>query len=267
MEPASALPVATQEELCLTAAHGGCERFMRARDQRVAALALDQIEVGRLESARFGPFVSPVPIAVDARPPGGDPGGRAASGRRRMPSLLIGAGVILVGVVALAAIIGGGKSPGIVVISPSPVVQRTGSLEGQVTPAPVSSDVIGVAPEATLAPSSRPAVNGTASTVRATTAPTAAPTSAPPTAATADAATPGPTATPRPRPTPTVRPTATLRPTPTPEIARKYTVKQGDTIKSIADKFGLKPRDLRAINDIGKDVVAGQRLLIPKRSS
>ena len=70
VEPASALPMATQQELCLTAAHGGCERFLHTRDQRAAALAQDQIEVGRLESARFGPFVSPVPIAVDARPLG-----------------------------------------------------------------------------------------------------------------------------------------------------------------------------------------------------
>ena len=43
-------------------------------------------------------------------------------------------------------------------------------------------------------------------------------------------------------------------------------MKQGDTIKSIANKFGLKPRDLRAVNDIGKDVVVGQRLLIPARA-
>ena len=51
-----------------------------------------------------------------------------------------------------------------------------------------------------------------------------------------------------------------------PQIARRYTVKEGDTIKSIANKFGLKPRDLRAVNTIGKDVVVGQRLRIPVRS-
>ena len=61
-------------------------------------------------------------------------------------------------------------------------------------------------------------------------------------------------------------PTATIEPTPTPEIARKYTVKPGDTIRSIASKFGLKPRDLRAVNDIGEDVQVGQRLRIPARS-
>ncbi len=77
--------------------------------------------------------------------------------------------------------------------------------------------------------------------------------------------TPRPTASLPPDPTPTVRPTPTVQPTPSPEIARRYTVKQGDTIKSIANKFGLRPRDLRAVNDIGKDVEVGQRLLIPAR--
>ena len=57
--PASPLPTATQQELCLTAAHGGCERFLHSRDQRAAALAQDHIEVGRLESARFGPVRQP----------------------------------------------------------------------------------------------------------------------------------------------------------------------------------------------------------------
>ena len=41
---------------------------------------------------------------------------------------------------------------------------------------------------------------------------------------------------------------------------------EGDTVKSIALKFGLRPRDLRAVNDIGKDVVVGQRLRIPAQS-
>ena len=264
------LPSATQQELCLTPAHGGCERFLHRRNQRAAALAQDQIEVGRLESARFGPFVSPVLVAVDARPPAGDHGRRSASGRRRVPALIIGAGVILVGVVALAAIFGGGRSPGLAVLSPSPSPQLTGPVAGQatvapstVTPptvAPLASDTASFVPAPTLAltpattqaPSLRPAATASA---------------APSQVASPSAASPGPaTTTPEPVASPGPEPTATVRPTPAVPIARRYTVKQGDTLKSIANKFGLRPRDLRAVNNIGKEVVVGQRLRIPARS-
>jgi LysM repeat protein len=165
-----------------------------------------------------------------------------------VPGLLIGAGVILVGVVAMAAILGGGRSPGIAVISPSPVTQRTGSPGGQATSAPVPTHVASVGPVSTPAPTSPPSPRP-ARTVAATEPPATPPRS-----------TPDPAVTPRPEPT------ATVQPTPTPEIARRYTVKEGDTIKSIANKFGLKPRDLRAVNTIGKEVVVGQRLRIPARS-
>ena len=248
VEPHSALPTATQQELCLTAAHGGCERFLHARDQRAAALAQDQIEVGRLESARFGPFVSPVPIAVDVRPPSGDHGGRSTSGRRRVPGLLIGAGVILVGVVALAAILGGGRSPSVAVISPTPMAQRTGAPGGQGVTTPLSSNRSSLVPIATPVATPRPPARPTPVGTRAASTTTGG---------TAVPKTPEPVATLRPQPT------ATIRPAPTPVIARKYTVKSGDTIKSIATKFGLKPRDLRAVNHIGKNVAVGQRLLIP----
>ena len=194
------------------------------------------------------PFVSPVPIAVDARPSGGDLAGRTRVGRRRIPALLIGGGVVLVGIVALAAILGGGRSPGVAVVSPSPAPSLAGG------------GVLPVSPAATLLPSTRPDTSGV---------PTAQPTPRVTVAPTADGATIVPS-TPRPTASidvdPTARTSATARPAPTPEIARRYTVKQGDTVKSIALKFGLRPRDLRAVNDIGKDVVAGQRLRIPARS-
>ena len=69
-----------------------------------------------------------------------------------------------------------------------------------------------------------------------------------------------PPASPRPDPA------AGAQPTPSPEIVRRYTVKAGDTVKSIASKFGIKPRDLRAVNDIGEQVEVGQRLRIPAPS-
>jgi LysM repeat protein len=242
VEPAAGLPTATQQELCLTEAHGGCERFLRSREQRTAALAEDQIEVGRLRSARFGPFVSTIPVAVESRPAGKELGGASGGTRRRVPALLVAGGVVLVGVVALAVIFGGGRLPGVAVLVPSqsPAVTEAPVVPQSVVPAPTAGPV---------------------STPVATAAPTLAPTAAPTAQATATAPVRSqPPATPRPDPT------ATVRPTPSPEIARRYTVKVGDTIRSIANKFGLKPRDLRAVNDIGDEVEVGQRLRIPARS-
>lgn len=223
--PASSLPSATQQELCLTPAHGGCERFLHSRDRRAAALAQDQIEIGRLEAARFGPFLSPLPVAVDARPPSRDLRSRSVARRRRVPGLLVGACVVLVAIVSLAVILGGGRSPGIAALSPTLATRASVVPVDRTTAVPVPSD----------APTASPAVLEPAVTLR-------------------------------PDPTLTVRPTAIAQPTPSVEIARRYTVKAGDTIKSIANKFGLKPRDLRAVNEIGKDVVPGQRLRIPARS-
>ncbi|MCY7418926.1 MAG: LysM peptidoglycan-binding domain-containing protein [Chloroflexi bacterium] len=237
-EPPSPLPTATQQELCLTSAHGGCERYLNNKDRRAAALAQDDIEIGRLETARFGPFVSPVPVAVDARPPRPDHRVRSVVGRRRIPGMIIGGGVVLVGVVALAAILGGSRLPGVAAL-PSPTVAVTGAPEGQVTPVPaatadVPEPMIARTPALTPGPTPAASVAPGASTPAASDAPV---------------------------------PTAATRPTPTPDIARKYTVKQGDTIKSIARKFGLRPRDLRNVNTIGKDVVVGQRLRIPVRTA
>gem|GEM_PF-1346862 len=237
-QPPSPLPTATQLELCLTSAHGGCERYLNNKDQRAAALAQDDIEIGRLETARFGPFVSPVPIAVDARPPRSDHGARSAAGRRRVPGMIVGGGVVLVGVVALAAILGGSRLPGIAAL-PSATVPVTGAPGVQASPIPATTVDV---PQPTIAPTPAP-----------TPGPTPAASVAP------GASTPAATAVPA--------STATPQPTPTPEIARKYTVKQGDTIKSIAIKFGLRPRDLRNVNTIGKDVVVGQRLRIPVRTA
>ena len=246
IEPPSALPTATQQELCLSEAHGGCERFLHSREQRAASLAQDQIEVRRLESARFGAFISPVPVAVDPRPAPAESGHGSRTTRRRIPTLVVGGGVVLVGIVALAAIFGGGKLPFIAAASSSP--------EATVSAAPI------VTAAQTPMPTPRPTP-----VVTPTTQPTAtaAPSGGLPTSA---ARTPAPTqsaASIGPEPTASARPPRTPSPTPSVPIARRYTVKQGDTIKSIANKFGLKPRDLRAVNDIAKDVVVGQRLLIP----
>ena len=241
VEPPAGLPTATQQELCLTDAHGGCERFLRLRDQRTAALAEDHIEVSRLQSARFGPFVSTIPVAVDSRPSGSEHGAVPRTTRRRIPALLVGGGVVLVGVVALAVILGGGRLPGVAVLAPlsspgatdAPVARESAVPLPTPTPAATQLVIAVPTPAVTTAPQAPDATGA---------------------AGTPSPATPGPGSS------------AATQPTPTPEIARKYTVKEGDTIKSIANKFGIKPRDLRAVNDIGEEVVVGQRLLIPARS-
>jgi LysM repeat protein len=97
----------------------------------------------------------------------------------------------------------------------------------------------------------------------------------------AGGATDQPDGTPRPtvRPTPipttasptsptTSSPPATVVPvTPTPvpsfTLRRRYTVKENDTWRTVARKFGLKPRDLRAINPISGQLEPGTVILIP----
>ena len=54
-EPVIELPGLTQQRLCLTQAHSGCERFLHAQERRAAALARDHIAPERVETARFGP--------------------------------------------------------------------------------------------------------------------------------------------------------------------------------------------------------------------
>jgi LysM repeat protein len=261
VQPPSVLPMATQQELCLSDTHAGCERFLRSREQRLSALAGDQIEIERLESARFGPFISPMPVAVDPRPAPGESGGGSRTTRRRIPGLIVAGGVVLVGIVALAAILGGGRLPGIAVASATPVPG--------VASAPAVSPVVPPRPTAVATSTAAATVPMTpAQTTQPTpTAPAPTATAAGPSAGEPTATRPGATAptatTPALTEAPTTRPRPTSRPTPSVPIARRYTVKQGDTVKSIANKFGLKPRDIRAVNDIGSDVVPGQRLLIP----
>ena len=58
-------------------------------------------------------------------------------------------------------------------------------------------------------------------------------------------------------------PTATPGPTSYPvEIRRTYLVKEGDTYRTLARRFDVKPRDIRALNG-GGALVVGERILIP----
>jgi hypothetical protein len=77
------------------------------------------------------------------------------------------------------------------------------------------------------------------------------------------APTPGPT--PSATPPPSVAPTATPAPSASPAIARTYKVKQGDTLHSIAQRFGVTKAAILAVNDLGSPPVLtpGQTINIP----
>ncbi len=101
------------------------------------------------------------------------------------------------------------------------------------------------------------AVATAAPTPAASTLSTPAPTGGP-----TPAATVGPTPTVTIAPTPTREPSPTVAPKPTP---RTYVVRSGDTLFSIAAKFGVTVESIKTLNKI-KDanlIQVGQRLKIP----
>ncbi len=97
-------------------------------------------------------------------------------------------------------------------------------------------------------------------TPRPTTTPTATPTPEP-------TATPAPTATPTPEPTATPAPTATPTPEPTVAGPRRYTVQSGDTLRAIAERFGVTIEAILQANNLtpaqGDNLRVGQELTIP----
>lgn len=110
----------------------------------------------------------------------------------------------------------------------------------------------GAATASALAPTDAP-------TEAATSAPTARPTEAP-------SATPEPTLAPTTEPTaaPTTEPTAAPPP---PSGPRRYTVKPGDTLRSIAEQFGISVKALLDANKLTAEQAdslrIGQELVIP----
>lgn len=221
VDPPSTLPAATQTDLCLTATFGRCERFAAARERRAAGLASDHIPSRLVTTPRFAIPVDPVPVVVDARAGARDQGPAApmtdAAMRRRLPLVAVGLGVAGVGILGLAAVLGGlGGQPG-----PTPPL-----LAAAATGSP--TDVPTTAPVATPLP-----------TVAATSVPSA------------PAATDPAVVAPQADPSPTQYPI---------EIARMYLVKEGDTYRKLAKRFGVKPRDLRALNG---PLRVGERIAIP----
>lgn len=153
-----------------------------------------------------------------------------------------------------------------------PAAAETATPAGAgVVPAPSAS----ATPEATPSPTESPAPSPTPT---GTTASAGRPTSAPATAtrgpatATATRAPARATATRVPPTQTAVRPAATAGPTPVPgatapPVVRLYTVKEGETLSSIAASLGVTVEDLRRANGLaeGASVRAGQPLVVPAR--
>jgi hypothetical protein len=226
VDPPGAVSAQVQSELCLGAAHTACERYVAARDHRAVGLAADHIPPHLIGSPRYAVPIDPVPVAVDARAPGRDAGPMAGTvSRRRLPALLIAGGVMLLSVVVLAALLAGGIL-GTTHASPTPALAALAASTGP-----------------TSAPTPRPTRTPTAT-------PTERPTSAP-------ASAPAGEVVPE-----TVGPTPPVATTPIPsfEVRRLYLVKEGDTWQTIATRFGLRPKDLKAVNG---PLVVGEKIVIP----
>jgi LysM repeat protein len=73
-----------------------------------------------------------------------------------------------------------------------------------------------------------------------------------------------PTPSPSPEATPTPAPTPETSPTPAPEVFY-YTVENGDTLQSIAERFGTTPEEIARLNNLdpAQPLVPGTVLAIP----
>jgi LysM repeat protein len=223
------LPLApqTQDRLCRTPAHVRCEIFLEAQQARVTALAADHVSPQQLDG-RFGVLVRPTPLILDR------PVSITAALPSRQPRTLAGFAVaglaaLVLGILLVALLQGGGGPQA----TPTPLA----TIGGLPSPSP-SSGAVGT-PTVTPSPSTPE------------TSPTSIPPSPPP-------ATPNPQET----PPPSLGPGESLPP----GVARTYRVHRGDTLASIAQKFGVTPRQILAVNDLGDPprLLFGQVINIPE---
>lgn len=202
------------------ASYRRCDRYAGAQERRAAGLASDHIPAGLVTTPRFAIPVDPVPVVVDARPSGRDQGASPPT-----------AGAALGRRAPLIA-----AAVGVGVLGVLGLAAVFGGLGGQPGPTPPLAGV--VASGGPTAAATQPPV------------PTSRPTTAPTPAGSAPSATDSASG-PQPQPTPTEYPV---------EIARTYVVKEGDTYRKLARRFGVKPRDLRALNG---PLEVGARIVIP----
>jgi LysM repeat protein len=131
--------------------------------------------------------------------------------------------------------------------------EETGAQAGQpsVTRTPVALATTALAPSPSVTPTGTPKVT-----------PTGTPGTSP---------TPGgtPEATPTPSATPEVTPTPAPSPTPEPSPFEEYAVQPGDTLSSIAQRFGTTADELARINGLTDPnaLSVGQKLQVPRAAA
>jgi LysM repeat protein len=156
-------------------------------------------------------------------------------------------------------------------VSSPTVVSVEGGAAAQPSPTPTEKGIAGApGPKAAVAatPTPSPASTNTPVTPTNTPAQPPTPTPVPPTATPVPSPTPTLTPTPAPSPTPAPAPTATSAPVPTqPSAGAKYTVysvKPGDTLFSIAVKYGTTVAEIMRINGLKSYMIySGQQLKVP----
>lgn len=236
--PLVPLALEKQRRLCLTEAHRTCPAFLAGSELRDGSIGPAGARVDR------GPDVTPEAVRGPRRPvpsttpvllertrsavPSGLslPGTSRASGQAILIVLLVIAFAVIV--LARFQSSGGGAQ---VTPSPSTPASQLVSASAVVTP-PSPSPVVTPSPNVSPSPSSS-----------------------------APLPSPSPTASPTVRPT---KPPATPSPTP-PVGTRTYTVKFGDSLSSIAHRFGVTVASIQALNGIQDPslIHPGQVLQIP----
>lgn len=258
VEPPAPLPFAKQRRLCLTEAHRACPAYEAARERRAADLAAVGITTSALAARQTRPLTRTIPVALDRPTAITGPIGVVDAYRRLGRLGIASLALLALLLVILARFTGSTPTP-----SPSPTVFAGGS------PTPLQTPL-----------------------------PTAAPTTPPPTASpTLGSPTPTPAATPiiyivkrgdsltaiaerygttvqalqdanGIAPGEVIQPGQKITipvpggPTPTPHF---YTVKRGDTLSSIAERFGTTVEVLQRLNNLPNRsfIRTGQVLRIP----
>lgn len=235
VEPATALAIGKQRQLCLVPAHATCATYLAARDLASEAGATRSSE----GATSLWPATASIPLVLEpARRMGGLP---AASARTGGQTLLIGLMVLAFLVLVIAR------------------TQPPTAVGGPTPQASTAAGGMGSTPRATARPSSRPA---------STPAPAAAASpgaSAPATPAATPAA--SSVTSPLPSPVATAAPvTAAPPPAATPVVAtRTYRVRAGDTMTTIAARFRTTVRAISELNGIAdpRRITSGQVLKVP----
>ena len=212
-EPAITLERAVQAQLCLTASHERCERFLQFAARAGSA------DPGRSRVADG--FVT-TRLLLAPQPAWRGIAGRARSSQTA-PWVVAAAGIAAIGITGAAL-------AGPLLDEPAP------DAAARATPSPIATPSARPTPEPSLAPTPPP--------------------------------TPSPTITPVPTPAPTAvpatpAPTPTVAPTPAPQ--QTYVVAEGDTLASIAERFGTSVSALQQANGIEDpdEIVIGAVLVIP----